>query len=143
MLIIINRLIGIPITGVFSEGGAPLLGGLGGYAGLGRGKLRLRASYALGGHSSSPHSLCSRRSGVVRSRGFGTGWVSLTAMVVVPSMTVQPADAKPWNGADDRFPQPQVVLLPGAAPWLPLGQNALASFGQNAPLSRTATQCSQ
>jgi hypothetical protein len=54
-----------------------LLGGLGGCAGLGRGKSHLRASYALGGHSSSPHSLCSRRSGVVRSSGFGAGWASL------------------------------------------------------------------
>ncbi len=71
----------------------------------------------LAGHSSSPHSLCSRRSGVVRSSGFGTGWASrmlrtcsriiALTVVVVPSMTVQPADAKQWNGADDRFPQPQ------------------------------------
>jgi hypothetical protein len=53
---------------------------------------------------------------------------ALTARRVGVAPSIEITIRKPWNGADDRFPQPQVVLLPGAA--LSQPKSDLSDFGR-------------
>jgi hypothetical protein len=53
---------------------------------------------------------------------------ALTARHVGVAPSIEITIRKPWNGADDRFPQPQVVLLPGAA--LSQPKSDLSDFGR-------------